>query len=76
MKTYKPTRSDVEWFNNFTAMLNDGATWVVPRSGNVYRIERTHKRITRIGMPLFREDSIKQVALAAGWLYIGIGEET
>lgn len=58
----------IEWTANLLDGLADGATWAVPRSGSIIRIDKQNRRATRL-FGLAPETSIQKVFEAMGWTW-------
>ena len=65
LDTEEGMRNAVTWTKNALATLNDGGTWIVPRSGTVVtRVDEQHIRVREF----IPDPSIKRVLLAAGYI--------
>lgn len=64
LDTEEGMKNAVTWTNNCMALLRNGGTWIVPRSGTVVtRIDKTHCRVREF----IPDPSIKRVLVAAGY---------
>ena len=53
------------WFEQYTSMLSDGAVWLIPRAGSVYRI---HTKTKVIELVTGSGDlAMEEVAESLGW---------
>lgn len=64
LDTEEGMKNAVTWTNNCMALLRDGGTWIVPRSGTV--VTRIDKRRVRV-REFIPDPSIKRVLIAAGY---------
>ena len=64
LDTKEGMKNAVTWTNNCMALLRDGGTWIVPRSGTV--VTRIDKRRVRV-REFIPDPSIKRVLIAAGY---------
>lgn len=55
-----------DWTQRLIDTLNDGGTWMVPRSGTILRFDKV-SRIANIVYEMTPDTSIKQVLTAMGW---------
>jgi len=46
MEPYKPTPHDLQWSRNLLAMLKDGGTWAIPKTGSIYTVDKNAKTLT------------------------------
>lgn len=54
------------WTQNLIDTLNDGATWLVPRSGTIIVFDKKNKRV-QVTHQLMPDISIEMVLEALGW---------
>lgn len=59
----------VAWQKNHVSMIKDGGAWVVPRSGNVIKVEHSKRTATFVVSPV-EEPDIVRVFEAMGWRVI------
>jgi hypothetical protein len=56
------------WFQNYTAILADGALWLIPRSSSVYRMHTKSKTIELVTGN--GDSAMESVAQSLGWSLI------
>ena len=54
------------WTKRLIESLNDGGTWMIPRSGTLVRVDKKTQTAT-IDAPFMRDPSITKVLTAMGW---------
>ena len=61
-------KNAVAWQNKMLAMVKEGGSWVVPRSGTIYKvISHKAKTVTKVPSVVDQEEIIDRVLKAAGW---------
>lgn len=56
----------ITWTKKLIAQLNDGGTWIVPRSGTMVTFDKKTQTAT-IDAPFARDPSVTRVLEAMGW---------
>lgn len=56
----------IRWTKRLIESLNDGGTWLVPRSGTIVTFDKK-KQIAVVDAPFMRDPSITKVLTAMGW---------
>ncbi len=56
----------IRWTKQLIESLNDGGTWLVPRSGTIVTFDKK-KQIAVVDAPFMRDPSITKVLTAMGW---------
>lgn len=59
----------VRWTRNMFDLLHDGASWGIPRSGTLVRINKAEK-VATITIGFMPDPSIKRVIEAMGWTVV------
>lgn len=54
------------WTRKLIDTLNDGGSWLVPRSGTVVTVDKKTKTAT-VSAPFMRDPSVIRVLTALGW---------
>ena len=54
------------WTKRLIESLNDGGTWMIPRSGTLVRVDKKTQTAT-IDAPFGRDPSVTRVLKAMGW---------
>ena len=54
------------WTKKLIDSLNDGGTWLVPRSGTMVTFDKK-KQIATVDAPFARDPSVTRVLAAMGW---------
>jgi len=68
ISTEEGMANSIEWTRRQFALLKDGGTWIVPRSGTIVTVDHTNKRATKSGR--YREDAVRRVVEAMGWEWV------
>ena len=66
LDTEEGMKNAVTWTNNCMALLRDGGTWIVPRSGTVVTLSNRDDKQVRV-REFIPDPSIKRVLVAAGY---------
>ena len=69
LDTTEGMNNAVRWTQVLFSQMNDGASWGVPRSGTIIRINKQDKTATLIG-GFLPDPSLKRVIEAMGWTVI------
>ena len=56
----------IRWTKQLIESLNDGGTWLVPRSGTIVTFDKK-KQIAVVDAPFTRDPSVTRVLKAMGW---------
>ena len=67
-------KNAVAWTDNMLDMIKDGGTWIVPRSGSMYKVDHKTKTVTAMSLLGPPEDCIDRVLKAGGWKVVGVGD--
>lgn len=66
LNTKQGLQNSVNWLNDHLSNINEGGTWLIPRSGNAYTIKHSTKTVVHIA-ELFPDPYLDKVFIAAGW---------
>ena len=69
LDTKQGMNNAIKWTQQMFDTLNDGASWGVPRSGTLVRINKTD-RIATITVGFAPDPSLKRVIEAMGWTVV------
>lgn len=68
ISTKEGMANSIEWQRRQFALLKDGGSWIVPRSGSIITVDHVNKTATKSGE--FKEDTIRRVIEAMGWTWV------
>lgn len=57
------------WQESLIDSVKDGGTWLVPRSGSVYTLDKAKKQATKV-VQLVPDESVDRVFAALGWTVV------
>ena len=69
LDTTEGMNNAVRWTQVLFSQMNDGASWGVPRSGTIIRINKKEKIATLVG-GFLPDPSLKRVLEAMGWTVV------
>lgn len=64
----------MRWTQQQMSLLADGGTWVIPRSGTMFRLESRERREVSVS-DIKREEVVQDVLRALGWRIIDMKEK-
>mgnify|MGYP000264012812 CR=1 FL=1 len=75
INTEQGMAASVRWVNALLNRMNDGAQWVIPRSGTVVTKVSGKEKTCRYEEGFASDISIPKVLKAAGWTFVKKGGE-
>lgn len=66
LNTPQGMANSVGWLNDYLEQLNEGGTWMIPRSGTVYAVRHSDKTAIKL-MATLPDPALDRVFRAAGW---------
>ena len=69
LDTTEGMNNAVKWTGDMFALMNDGASWGIPRSGTLVQINKKEK-VATITIGFMPDPSIRRVIEAMGWTVV------